>query len=48
MNRPTEAMKHAMKPTPWVLFLRTFLLYQIVRFVLINLRMSMMIFKSHG
>ena len=48
MTRPTDALRHAMKPTPFVLFLRTFFLYQIVRFVLVNLRMLMMIWKSHG
>lgn len=48
ITRPNEALKHAMKATPLVLFLRTFFLYQIVRFVLINLRMLTMIWKSHG
>ena len=45
---PTEALKHSMKPTPWVIFLRTFILYQLVRFILVNLRMLTMIRKSHG
>ena len=48
MNRPTEAAKHAMKPPPLVLYLRTFFLYQLLRFVLVNLRMLTMIWKSHG
>jgi hypothetical protein len=48
MKRPTEALRHAMKPTPIVLFLRTFWLYQLIRFALVNLRMLTMIFKSHG
>ena len=36
-----------MKPTPWVLFWRRFFPYQLLRFVIINLRMAMMIWKSH-
>ena len=38
---------HAMKPTRWVLFWRRFFPYQVCRFVLINLRMLAMIWKSH-
>jgi hypothetical protein len=48
MKRPNEALRQAMKPTPFVLFLRTFWLYQMIRFALVNLRMLTMIFKSHG
>lgn len=47
-RRPSEAMKHAMKPTPFVLFLRTFFVFQLWRFVVVNLRMLTMIWKSHG
>lgn len=47
MKMPASLTKHAMKPTPWVLFWRTFLPYQLWRFVVINLRMLVMIFKSH-
>ena len=47
MSTPNETQKLAMKPTPWVLFWRTFFLYQAFRFVLINLRMITMIRKSH-
>lgn len=47
-NRPSDAMRHAMKPTPFILFLRTFFLYQLWRFAVVNLRMLTMIFKSHG
>ncbi|MCB0377862.1 MAG: hypothetical protein KDD33_05155 [Bdellovibrionales bacterium] len=44
-----EANKyHAPKPTPWTLFLRYFLPWQIFRFVIINIRMTFMILKSHG
>ena len=48
LTRPTDAIKLAMKPTPFVVFMRTFLLYQLFRFALVNLRMLTMIWKSHG
>lgn len=47
MSIPTETVKLAMKPTPPVLFWRNFVLYQLFRFVVINLRMLSMIRKSH-
>ncbi len=47
MHLPSEQQRHAMKPTRWVLFWRRFFLYQLFRFVLINLRMTAMILKSH-
>lgn len=47
MSVPAIPVKHAMKPTRWVLFWRTFWPYQLFRFVVINLRMLLMIFKSH-
>ncbi len=37
----------ATKPTAGTLFLRTFLPWQIVRFAWINLRMIVIIFRSH-
>lgn len=40
-------MYPVVKPTPWVLFWRRFLLYQLIRFVIINVRMTVMILKSH-
>ncbi len=43
----TSQARHAMKPTPLVLFLRTFVLYQLIRFVWINVRMMKMIWMSH-
>jgi hypothetical protein len=43
ITRPNETLEHAMKATPLVLFLRTFFLHQLVRFVFINLRMLTMI-----
>jgi hypothetical protein len=36
-----------MKPTRWVLFFRTFVLYQLWRFLWINLRMIRMVWLSH-
>jgi hypothetical protein len=48
MTKPNDMVKFAMKPSWWVLFLRTFLLYQLYRFVWVNLRMLAMIRKSHG
>jgi hypothetical protein len=47
MSAPTDVVKHAMKPSRAVLFWRTFLPYQLYRFIWINLRMLRMIFKSH-
>lgn len=48
MSAPTDTNKQAMKPTRWVLFLRTFWPYQLYRFVWINLKMFRIIFKSHA
>jgi hypothetical protein len=47
MSSRSDAIKYAMKPSGWVLFWRTFLPYQLYRFIWINLRMLRMIFKSH-
>jgi hypothetical protein len=45
----TEAKNYAApRPTKTTLFLRSFLPWQLVRFVIINLKMSVMIIKSHG
>lgn len=38
----------APRPTKIALFLRAFLPWQLIRFVIINLRMTVMIVKSHG
>lgn len=48
MRKPTESERTAMKPLGWVLFFRTFFVYQFYRFIWINLRMLRMVFKSHG
>lgn len=47
MTLPEERQRAAMKPGRWVLFLRTFVLYQLWRFVWINLRMLRMTRRSH-
>jgi hypothetical protein len=47
MGAPASTTKLAMKPGRLVLFLRTFLPYQLWRFVIINFRMIEMIGKSH-
>lgn len=47
MSTAIVQARHAMKPTRWVLFWRWFFPYQAWRFVLINLRMLVMIWKSH-
>jgi len=47
MTQPTERERDAMKPGRWVLFFRTCVVYQLWRFVWINLRMLRMIRMSH-
>jgi hypothetical protein len=34
-------------PTPWTVFLRTFVPWQIVRFAVINMKMIRLIWRSH-
>ena len=48
MSVAIDQHRHAMRPGGFILFWRTFFLYQLLRFVLINLRMFVMIAKSHG
>jgi len=48
MNRPNDMVKLSIKPTSFVVFLRTFLPYQLYRFFRVNLRMLVMIWKSHA
>lgn len=38
----------ASRPTRWTLFLRSFLPWQAVRFIIVNIKMTLMIAKSHG
>jgi hypothetical protein len=47
LRRPYEVFYFATTASRWRRFLRTFIPWQIVRFVLINLRMLRMIGKSH-
>lgn len=47
MSRPSELERNAMRPSRWVRFLRTFWPYQLWRFVVINVRMLAVIWKSH-
>ena len=48
MPSPTySAQYYAMKPTGVTRFLRTFVLWQFIRFIVINLRMTAMILKAH-
>jgi len=48
MARPNDMVKFAMKPSRLVVFLRTFFLYQLWRFLWVNVRMLIMIGKSHS
>jgi len=34
-------------PTRWTIFLRTFLPWQVIRFIVINLKMLRLIWRSH-
>lgn len=48
MNAPSrESEIYATQPTRWTLFLRTFVPWQMWRFVRINLKMVRIIFESH-
>jgi hypothetical protein len=45
----TNSQKYsAPRPTEFTLFLRTFLPWQFLRFIVINIKMTVMIVKSHG
>ena len=45
----TEAKTYsAARPTPTTLFFRSFLPWQLLRFIIINIKMTVMIVKSHG
>lgn len=47
LDERSEYQNFSMKPMPITLFLRTFPLWQLVRFLWINLLMLIMIQKSH-
>lgn len=38
---------YAIRPTKLMLYLRTCLAWQLIRFIVINIKMSIMIIKSH-
>ncbi len=44
---PPDVTEHVAKPTPRTVFLRTFIPWQLWRFLLINLRMLGIIRASH-
>ena len=50
-DRPLQALAAtapmAAVPTRWTVFLRTFIPWQMVRFVVINLKMFRLIWRSH-
>ncbi len=48
MHKPYEQDYFTAKPTKFTLALRTNILWQILRFVYINLKMTSMIIKSHN
>lgn len=44
-----EAKKYsAPRPTKFTLYMRSSLLWQLFRFIIVNIRMTIMITKSHG
>ncbi len=45
--KPYEPSFEAMVPTPIVKFLRTCLLWQFIRFIVINIKMILVVMKSH-
>jgi hypothetical protein len=46
-HSPYGQQHYASKPTKTTLFFRTFLPWQLFRLLVVNLRMTMMILKSH-
>ncbi|MCB4742930.1 MAG: hypothetical protein LGB07_03600 [Sulfurovum sp.] len=45
--KPYEASFGAMVPTPFVKFMRTCLIWQGIRFIIINVKMILVVQKSH-
>jgi len=43
---PYEQAFYPPKPTKWTLFMRKFLPWQIIRFIIINMKMVWLIFKG--
>ena len=46
--RPYEPSFETMVPTPFVKFMRTCLIWQFIRFIIINIKMLLVVKKSHG
>lgn len=44
---PAPSTRGAMRPTHATVFWRTFVPWQVIRFLIINFKISMMILKSH-
>lgn len=47
VNRPYERGFYPPRPTRWTLFFRTFIPYQLWRFVMINLKMIFILRRCH-
>ncbi len=45
--KPYEPSFETMVPTPFVKFMRTCLIWQFIRFVIINIKMLLVVQKSH-
>jgi hypothetical protein len=45
--RPYEKSFETMVPTPFVKFMRTCLIWQFIRFLVINVKMILVVMKSH-
>ncbi|MCF6207250.1 MAG: hypothetical protein L3J47_10225 [Sulfurovum sp.] len=45
--KPYEASFEAMVPTPFVKFMRTCIIWQFIRFIIINIKMLIVVQKSH-
>jgi hypothetical protein len=46
-RKPYEQAFFASKPTAFTKFLRTCVIFQLFKFVIINLKMTLMLLKSH-
>ena len=44
----SKEAKSFMAPTGWTLFIRTFVPWQIIKFMYYNLKMLKVLFKGHG
>ncbi|MEO1784718.1 hypothetical protein V4762_06550 [Thermodesulfobium sp. 4217-1] len=47
-RKPYEQAFFASKPLGFTKFLRTFFFWQLIKFAIINVKMTLMILKSHG